>query len=102
MKYSLSIPSHPILTLADPNKRDITCRVGKTSRSYQVMFTPLMVGPHRVELNFGNMMIDGSPYTCQVIRLFLFNYVLKKSFIIFLHFYVFKDTYSKQNVFFRK
>ena len=53
----------------DPLKRDVPCTLERTSRSYQLTFTPYVVGPHRIEVTFGNSQIEGSPFTCQVYNL---------------------------------
>ena len=33
---------------------------------YRIEFTPIMVGPHIINISYGGQVINGCPYTCQV------------------------------------
>ena len=55
-----------VLFCSDPNGREVAARVSKTSTAYAIEFTPQEAGPHSIDVKFGNMVVPGSPFVCNV------------------------------------
>ena len=51
---------------SDPSGVSINGRITKQADKYYVQFTPLLVGPHDIAVQYGGQSIPGSPYTCNV------------------------------------
>lgn len=52
--------------VTDPQGRNVTTKMLKSARLYNVEFTGHVVGPYLVDLKYGGIPVPGSPFTCNL------------------------------------
>ena len=52
--------------LTDPYGKEVLTQISRKGAMYQIIFTPLTVGLHSVNVTYGKQSIVGSPGSCNV------------------------------------